>query len=110
MRKRNDIKQLDQKIQELTHQKNELLRKQADIVFKKAQSILGDNFSPELALTILNDTWQKADNKQKEYWQSTALTFRSSRNAKPQTKNKQNNSRNLSIKAEETLGSESHGN
>jgi hypothetical protein len=94
MRKRKDIKLLEEKIQELTQQKNELLRKQADILFKKTQTILGDIFSPELALTILSEAWQRADNNQKEFWQSSALTFRPSRNAKSKITNKKNNSSN----------------
>lgn len=70
------IREIDQKIAELKTQKEDLKKKSAEAFYKKAETILGADFSPELALSILSVSWANKDDKICEGWQKTAETFR----------------------------------
>ena len=69
------IKQIDLKIQELKKKKKQLEEKQAKSFFESTQSILGDEFSPELALAMIESAWSKASKNDKEAWHKAAQKF-----------------------------------
>lgn len=69
------VKQIDLKIQELQKKKKQLEDKQAKSFFESSQSIIGDEFSPELALAIIESSWSKASENNKEAWQKSAEKF-----------------------------------
>ena len=96
-----DIKTIEKRIEELNKQKKELVFKQAELLYKKIQGALEEKFSPELALTIISESWQKADHQQKESWQSLASSFRSKRNNNAQQKNKKERTENSKLAAQE---------
>lgn len=77
-----NIQSIDAKIKQLEKKKIDLLKSQAEKLLKAAAKTLGDQFSPELTLTILQDSWDQASSKQKEEWQQKAGSFRSKKQAK----------------------------
>lgn len=83
-----DINSINERIEELKRKKIELIRKQAESLFNKLQNIIGEKFSPELALSIVSNVWQQADEKQKESWQSSAPSFRNAKNNNTKQKTK----------------------
>lgn len=70
------IEQLDEKIAKLQKQKEILQKKVSMNLLKDLSSILGEEFSPELVLSIVKDSWSSANDKTKEAWQDKASTFR----------------------------------
>ena len=95
-----DIKTIEKRIEELNQQKKELVLKQAELLYNKLYKLLGDQFTPELAFAVLSDSWEKADHKQKESWQSLASTFRPKRNDRSQQKAQKNTPTSTSVTAE----------
>ncbi|MDC0344936.1 hypothetical protein OAN22_02160 [Alphaproteobacteria bacterium] len=69
------VKQLNLKIQELQKKKKQLQERQARGFFDGAQSILGDEFSPEFALAMIESAWDKATKADKEAWQKASGKF-----------------------------------
>lgn len=95
-----DIKIIEQRIAELNKKKKALVIKQAEMLFNKLYDLLGDKFSPELVLAIVSDSWKNSDNKQKEYWQSLAASFRPKRNNSSEQKNQKDKPTPISATAE----------
>ena len=65
----SSIEQLDEKIAKLQKQKETLQQKVSINLLKDLSSILGEEFSPELVLSIVSESWSSADEKTKEAWQ-----------------------------------------
>jgi hypothetical protein len=77
------IREIDQKISDLKSKQDLLRKKAAEAFYKKAETLLGTDFSPELALGILSTSWANKDDKIREVWQTKAHTFRGSQNPHP---------------------------
>ena len=67
---------INQKIERLKEKKERLKTYQALFFTKEAQKILGVDFSPEMALTVLEKTWPTASETQKKEWQMHSSSFR----------------------------------
>lgn len=70
------VMRIDEKIQQLKKKKEKIQTQQALLFVKEAQKIFKEEFSPDMALTILATTWSKASKTQKEEWQKQAYSFR----------------------------------
>jgi len=77
------ITTLEEKIEKLTKQKEALTRKISLSLYNDLNKRLGEDFSPELVLSIISDTWEKADDKTKEGWINSAKTFQNKRRRRP---------------------------
>ena len=62
------VLQLEEKIQRLKKKKEKIQTQQALFFIKEAQKIFNEDFSPDLALIILSETWGKASQAKKEEW------------------------------------------
>lgn len=71
---------LNQKIKDLKKKNEELEAKTALFFYKKIKAMLGSSFSAELALKIVDDSWNKSSNEQREAWQEATPSFQ---NVKP---------------------------
>ena len=80
------IKTIDQKIEALRIKKKETIKRISQSFFKQANQIIGEEFSPELALTLLQETWSKAPPKQQEEWRQRAKKFPRSQSDKSSKK------------------------
>lgn len=69
------VKAFDDKIQELKLKKKEFETKQATLLFKNAHKSLEDQFTPQLAAIIIQQSWASASKDQKEKWQKAAEKF-----------------------------------
>lgn len=79
-----DVSQINEQITRLRKKKERLQNQKALFFYKEAQSILGNKFSYELALSILHSSWNTSSDKQKEEWMKSAPSFRKiSRKQKP---------------------------
>lgn len=67
---------LDSKIQLLQKQKDKIRTHQALSFMKEAQKILIEDFTPEIALSVLKDSWAAASKSQKEEWKMMGYSFR----------------------------------
>ena len=73
------LKTIDQKIEDLKKKKSELETKVALQLYKKLKTTLGEEFSPNIILGMINNTWENATPKMKEVWLQKAEPFRNSR-------------------------------
>ena len=69
------LQKIDTQIQELNKRKQALRRKAADMLLTKVETLLGKDFTPELALGILKSSWDKRDEMMMGGWQKEAETF-----------------------------------
>ena len=97
----DDISKIEDKINLLRQKREKIKTQKAMLLLKEAQGILSDNFSYELVLSILKNSWSSASEKQKEEWIKSAKQFRRDsrkRNTKgittPQSKVPQNTAEN----------------
>jgi hypothetical protein len=75
---------IDEHIIRLRKKKERVKTQKSLLLYKEAQSIIGDKFSYELVLAILSSSWKPSTDKQKEEWIKSAPTFRKiSRKQKP---------------------------
>jgi len=70
------LSQFEQKIEQLKKKKEALQSKQALQLLKEAQKILGEEFTPELALVVLADSWKSANDSKRKEWTSSTYSFR----------------------------------
>jgi hypothetical protein len=70
------VLQLEEKIQLLKKKKEKIQIQQALLFIKEAQKIFNEDFSLDLALIILSETWNKASQAQKEEWRKRNHFFR----------------------------------
>jgi hypothetical protein len=69
------VVRIDEKIQRLKKKKERIQTQQALLFVKEVQRIFKDNFTPDVALTILSDAWGKASETQKGEWRKRAHSF-----------------------------------
>lgn len=66
---------IENKILELKKKKERLQTQQALLLMKEAQKILKEEFSPNLSITILKDSWTTASKAQKAEWKTRERSF-----------------------------------
>jgi hypothetical protein len=71
----NRLNAIDDKIAHLKTLKEDLEMHAGRLLYRKINAILGENFTPQLALVILRETWKNASLETKESWQEKANTF-----------------------------------
>lgn len=69
------VTSIENKIHELKQKKERIQTQQALLLMKEAQKILKDEFSPEMTLIILKDSWTNASKTQKAEWTTRAELF-----------------------------------
>lgn len=74
----NRLTHIENKIYQLRQKKERIQTQQALLFMKEAQKILQEEFSSDVALTILKDHWDKASEAQKKEWKKRAGSFLSS--------------------------------
>ena len=67
---------IDERIIRLKKKKERLQTQKSLLLYKEAQNILGDKFSYELVLSVLENSWNPSSDKQKEEWIKSAHKFR----------------------------------
>jgi hypothetical protein len=72
------ISKIEQRIIQLKQKKEKMQTHLSVLLFKEAKIILGDNFSTELVLNVLSNSWNTSSSKQKEEWVNSAHLFRHS--------------------------------
>ena len=88
----NDVLLIEQKIAELMKKKQMLQQKEAENLYKKISTLLGEQYTPELVLGIITTAWKNKDHRSMEEWKKAGNTFRGRSIEKPlPTKNKTNN-------------------
>ena len=68
---------IDEKTNRLKKQREKVQLQQVSLFHKEAQKIFQTDFSADVALSILYETWGKASESQKADWKKRGLTFRS---------------------------------
>jgi hypothetical protein len=82
------VTSIENKIYELKQKKERIQTQQSLLLMKEVQKILKDEFSPEMALIILKDSWATASKTQKAEWRTRAVLFlNSSHKTNQKTKN-----------------------
>ena len=86
---------IDERITRLKKKKERLQTQKALLLYKEAQNILGDKFSYELVLSVLENSWNPSSDKQKEEWIKSSHKFRgiprkTKRISSPQSEEHQN--------------------
>ena len=69
------LQQIDDKIIRLKKLKGDIEIRLGRELYRKIQAVLGEDFTPQLALAIMIETWKSATLKQKETWQVQANSF-----------------------------------
>ena len=69
------LQAIDSKIAELKEKKKDLEKRQAQHLIKYLSTEIGDNFTPQLAACIVQDSWQSSPKDQKEKWLQAATIF-----------------------------------
>ena len=69
------LQQIDDKIVQLKKLKGDIEIRLGRELYRKIQAVLGEDFTPQLALAIMIETWKSATLKQKETWQAQADSF-----------------------------------
>ena len=72
----DDISKIEDKINLLRQKREKMKTQKAMLLLKEVQGILSDNFSYELVLSILKNSWGSASEKQKEEWVKSVNQFR----------------------------------
>lgn len=67
---------IDERITRLKKKKERLQTQKALLLYKEAQNVLGDKFSYELVLSVLETSWKSSSDKQKEEWIKSSHKFR----------------------------------
>ena len=92
------LKQIDLKINKLKEKKQHIEKQLFKNFYNQAKGILGKDFDPELALVILYESWNNADQKQKESWHKDQEKFP----LIPPQKKSSNNSQKGSVDSKST--------
>ena len=80
------LTQFETKIAQLQQKRAQLQTRQAVAFYKEVQRIFKQEFSSELALSVLKDAWKGASQTQKEKWHQSAKPFlTSSKNSHNET-------------------------
>ena len=75
---KDKLTHIETKIHQLKQKKERIQTQQALLLMREAQKILQEEFSPDVALKILKDHWNRASEAQKEEWKKRASSFLSS--------------------------------
>lgn len=67
---------IDERITRLKKKKERLQTQKALLLYKEVQNILGNKFSYEIVLSVLENSWNTSSDKQKEEWIKSAHKFR----------------------------------
>ena len=86
--------EIDLKIERLRQKKKHLEKTQALELYKSLQGMFKDRFSSELVRILLEETWTKASEQQKEVWLNKAHSFRPQKRSKPQHKTPEDRAQN----------------
>lgn len=70
------IIRIEEKIQQLKKKKEKIQIQQALLFMKEAQKIFKEDFSPEMALLVLSETWTSATETQRQEWKKRGHSFR----------------------------------
>lgn len=71
----NKIKDIEDKIEQLKKLKLDVETKLARELYKKIETMLGNDFSYQLAITLIDETWNNASEEQKGVWLRKANSF-----------------------------------
>lgn len=69
---------IDEQINRLKQRREKVQTQQAIAFMREAQKIFQTDFSPDVALSILSETWGTASEKQQVEWKKRARDFRPS--------------------------------
>lgn len=69
------LTQIDEKIQQLKKKREKLQIHQSLSFLKEAQRIFKEEFSPEIALVVLDNCWRTSSDKQRKEWQAQIPHF-----------------------------------
>lgn len=69
---------IDEQINRLKKKKERVQTQQAITFMREAQKIFQTDFSPDVALSILSETWRTTTEKQQAEWKKRACDFRPS--------------------------------
>lgn len=69
------VQGIEIEIAKLQQKREALQTKEALELSRQARKILGEDFFPALALTVLKETWGAASPTQQKEWQNTAASF-----------------------------------
>ncbi len=94
------VTSIENKIHELRQKKERIKIQQSLLLMKEAQKILKDEFSPEMALIILKDSWTTASKTQKTGWATRVSSFSISASKTHQKTEKHNPATEQNGKAE----------
>ena len=67
---------IDEQIQRLKQKRDRVQTHQAVTFMRGAQKIFLNDFTPDLALSMLSDSWSTASPTQKKEWQKRGVCFR----------------------------------
>ena len=81
----NKIQGINDKINKLKNLKLQVETRLTRELYKKIEATLGEEFTPQLAMAIVNENWNNASREQKEKWRSNARAFSSSQATKIST-------------------------
>lgn len=68
---KDQLSKIDQRILQLKQKKEKLQTQQAIAFLRESQKILGDKFSPDLAIHILSQCWISSSEQQKKEWEDS---------------------------------------
>jgi hypothetical protein len=71
----DQLTNIDEKISRLKKRREKVQTQQAIFFMREVQRIFQTNFSPDVALSILAETWTTATEKQQTEWKKRAGTF-----------------------------------
>lgn len=71
----NRLTHIENKICQLRQKKERIQSQQALLLMREIQKILQEEFSPDIALTILKDHWGIASEAQKKEWKKRVGSF-----------------------------------
>lgn len=74
----DQLTNIDEKIHRLKKRREKVQIQQSIHFMREAQKIFQDNFSLDVALGILSETWNSASDTQKQNWRKRSDSFRPS--------------------------------
>lgn len=69
------LKDLDKRITELKHRKEQLRLRAADTLYRRLEGLLKEDFSPEMVVGLVADTWTESSATNLEHWREQGTLF-----------------------------------
>ena len=69
------LKDLDRRIVELKRRKEQLRLRAADTLYRRLEGLLKEDFSSEMVVGLIADTWNKSSALNREHWQEQGALF-----------------------------------